>query len=93
MSLEWRTKVTVFSGIVGSVRFPVVVKYLNPCCGHEGESAQHVKHCQAGSAQARACNGGCGTPEKEDAWTTENKMGMKSTFPSFILLISGNLEE
>lgn len=77
MLLEWRVKVTVFSGIVGSVHFSVAEKYLSPCCGLEGESAQHIKHCQAGAAQTHACNGGYGTLEKEDTWTTKNRMGMK----------------
>lgn len=42
MLLEWKVKVTVFSGIVGSVHFPVVAKYLRACCGLERESAQHI---------------------------------------------------
>lgn len=77
MVLEQRISVTVFSGRVTSVHFPAVVKYLNPYCVHEGESAQYIKHCQAGTAQLRACNDGYGTPEKDDDWTTENRMGMK----------------
>lgn len=67
----------MFSGTVGAVHFPRVEKYLIPSAGHEGESAQHIKHCQAGSAQTRTCDGGYGTPETEDGWTTENRMGMK----------------